>query len=99
MGWRVLGRNVRTAGGEIDLVAMDGDAVVLVEVKAKRAGGAALSDRVDHAKRRRLLAAWSFIARGRGFVGRPWRFDVVEVDGTTSPPTVVLRRGAFRSRR
>ncbi len=34
-GWRVIGRNVRVSGmrGEIDIVAIDGDTVVIVEVK------------------------------------------------------------------
>jgi len=93
----VLGRNVRTRLGEIDLVALDGTTVVLVEVKTRREGGGGTADRVDHAKRRRLAGAWRSIAGGRGLAGRPWRFDVVEVDASVRPPAVVVRSGAFRS--
>jgi putative endonuclease len=37
-GWRILARNVRRRGGELDLVALDGDEVVFVEVRARRRG-------------------------------------------------------------
>jgi len=38
-GYRIVARNVRLPGGEIDVIARDGSIVVFVEVKA-RAGGA-----------------------------------------------------------
>lgn len=34
-GWRVIERNWRGKGGELDLVALDGDALVGVEVKTR----------------------------------------------------------------
>lgn len=53
-GLEVLARNVRTAFGEIDLVAMDGDVVVFVEVKSRRgAGGHDALAAVDARKQRR----------------------------------------------
>lgn len=36
--WEVVERNARTRYGELDIVALDGDALVFVEVKAGRAG-------------------------------------------------------------
>ncbi len=36
LGWRVLARNWRGPSGEIDLVARDGDELVIVEVKTRR---------------------------------------------------------------
>jgi Holliday junction resolvase-like predicted endonuclease len=88
---------VRTSGGEVDLVALDGETVVLVEVKARGKAGTRRPDRVDHAKRTRLRAAWASIARG-GLASRPWRFDVVEVDDADGRPRAVLRSEAFRGR-
>jgi len=54
-GYRILGRNVRVPGGEIDLVALDGAVLVFVEVKRRdsRRFGTALGA-VDARKRRRL---------------------------------------------
>jgi Holliday junction resolvase-like predicted endonuclease len=39
-GWRIVARNVRVADvrGELDLIAVDGDALVFAEVKARRSG-------------------------------------------------------------
>jgi len=36
-GWEILDRNARTRHGELDIVALDGGALVFVEVKAGRA--------------------------------------------------------------
>ncbi|MFW7414020.1 YraN family protein [Demequina sp. SO4-18] len=61
-GWEVLERNWRTARGEIDIVAADGDAAVAVEVKTRRtdACGSPLEavTPAKVARLRGLLAAW-----------------------------------------
>ncbi|HEY0215495.1 MAG TPA: YraN family protein [Cellulomonas sp.] len=62
-GWRVLDRNWRSgAVGELDLVALDGDALVAVEVKTRSSAAfghpaeAVTADKV--ARLRRLTARW-----------------------------------------
>ncbi len=64
-GWKLLERNARTRHGELDVVALDGDALVFVEVKAGRTGSLHGPERpllaIDTRKRRRvrrLAAAW-----------------------------------------
>jgi putative endonuclease len=64
-GWEILERNARTRHGELDIVALDGRALVFVEVKAGRAGAAFGPERpilaVDSRKQRRvrkLATAW-----------------------------------------
>lgn len=64
-GWRLLERNARTRHGELDIVALDGPALVFVEVKAGRADSLHGPERpllaIDHRKQRRirrLAAAW-----------------------------------------
>ncbi len=90
-GFEILARNVRSSLGEIDLVALDGDVVVFVEVKARRRGpddarrtrAALVSglEAVDARKQRRLVRlAQAFLARA-GWSGRAARFDVVAVAG------------------
>ena len=84
-GWRIVGRNVRLSAGELDLVALDGDVLVFVEVKAGREGASAGPERPAHAvgprKQRKLrLLAREWIARGRGpSAVAGYRFDVVGV--------------------
>jgi putative endonuclease len=64
-GWKVLARNARTRFGELDLVCLEGDALVFVEVKAGRVGSSGGPGRpvlaVGFAKQRRirvLARAW-----------------------------------------
>lgn len=57
-GYEILSRNVHTEGGEIDIIARDGETVVFVEVKARsKRDGFVPSDRIDHAKVERLQGA------------------------------------------
>lgn len=90
-GLAVLDRNWRSATGEVDIIARDGDVLVLCEVKTRRglAFGppAEAVDREKVARLRRLAAEW--LAQ-TGVRPREVRFDVVEV---FSPP-----RGAPRVR-
>ncbi|MFI2779019.1 YraN family protein [Streptomyces sp. ALB3] len=87
-GMTVLDRNWRCRAGEIDIVARDGDAVVVCEVKARRAGSfehpmaavtPAKADRL-----RRLAEIW--LDRHGGAPPGGARIDLV---GVTLP-----RRGA-----
>ncbi|MGH7948929.1 MAG: YraN family protein, partial [Candidatus Binataceae bacterium] len=75
-GYRIVTRNFRAVGAEIDLVAMDGAIVVFVEVKTRRGQGAGTpQDSVDERKQRQLRrAAEVFTARYRAG-DRAMRFD------------------------
>ena len=94
-GLPVVARNVRAGGGEIDLVATEGRAVVFVEVKwRKDASRGAPAEAVTPAKRRRLLsAARAWLAENPAAGGRDVRFDVVAIDGGTGKTDWI--RGAF----
>ena len=79
-GLRIVVRNFRVRGGEIDLICRDGRALVFVEVRQRSRsdfGGAGAS--ITAAKRRRLvLAAQHYL------IGKPdcdCRFDCVLLDG------------------
>ena len=77
-GARVLERNVRLAGVEVDLVAEDGGAHVVVEVKYRGRGdygGAAAA--IDHTKRERLRRAALALQRGSA---RRVRIDVIAIE-------------------
>lgn len=82
-GLRVLVRNWRCRGGEIDLVAQDGATLVFAEVRLRRNsrfGGAAAS--IDARKRARIvLAARLLLASRPAWAGRPCRFDAILLDG------------------
>ncbi len=63
--WEIVERNARTRHGELDIVALDGRALVFVEVKAGRAGSIYGPEQPVHAvgprkqrRIRRLATAW-----------------------------------------
>lgn len=90
-GYRVLARNVRVPGGEIDAVCLDGPTLVIVEVKRRdsRSFGSALRA-VDARKRatlRRIAADYAQIVAPSATI----RFDVVALDGQR----LKLHRNAF----
>jgi putative endonuclease len=84
-GWEIVARNARTRFGELDIVAVDGRALVFVEVKAGRAGSAFGPERpvlgVGPRKQlriRRLAAAWMMERRDTPRYAEI-RFDAVGV--------------------
>ncbi|MBV8148485.1 MAG: YraN family protein [Candidatus Eremiobacteraeota bacterium] len=90
-GYRVLARNVRIPGGEIDAVCLDGNTLVVVEVKRRdsSAFGTALGavDARKRAKLRRIAADYAQIVAPSAKI----RFDVVTLDGNRPR----LHRNAF----
>ena len=80
-GWRILDRNWRIRMGELDIVALDGRALVMVEVKSQRAGNRSGPVRpvlaVGRLKQRRLrMLAQAWLQAG----GRRARFETVRFD-------------------
>jgi len=78
-GFRIIARNVRSRRGELDLVAVDGDTLVFVEVKAWRSFGFDdLGLSVGPGKIDRLVeTAKFFLSLNREYNGMAVRFDVV----------------------
>ena len=96
-GLRILARNVRCRGGEVDLICLDRGSITFVEVRLRtnpRFGGAGES--ITAAKQRRVLLAarWWLNGQGRRFQAAPCRFDAVLLDGLDDARITWLR-GAF----
>ena len=81
-GLRILLRNYRVRGGEIDCIALDGNTLVFVEVRLRRNirfGGAAAS--IDSRKQQRIIhAARCYLLRYPRQAERPCRFDCILLD-------------------
>jgi putative endonuclease len=85
-GFRIVARNFRAAGAEIDLVAMDDETLVFIEVK-RRIGTFAGTpgEAVDAHKQEQIRrAAGIFVGRYRAGEHR-MRFDVVAISGSGRP--------------
>jgi len=79
-GWVVLGRNVRTPYGEIDLVARQGDEIVFIEVKTRTTSSLGPPEiAVTVRKRRHMLDSASYFMQEHPEYDGHWRVDVAAV--------------------
>lgn len=82
-GMRLVARNFRTRRGEIDLIVLDGEALVFVEVKAWSVFSSGELERaLDGRKIDRIVeTAKIFLLRNRQYSCMSVRFDVVFIGG------------------
>lgn len=93
---RLLERNFRSRGGEIDLIMRQGETLVFIEVRYRRSRdyGSPL-ETVTQTKQRRLIAAASHYLQRRN-LDLPCRFDVVGISGS-GQERIEWIRDAFQS--
>ncbi len=81
-GLKVLTRNFRCRGGEIDLICRNGKTLVFVEVRRRRSasfGGAGAS--ITRSKQRRIILAAQHYLTANAKTECDCRFDCVLLDG------------------
>ncbi|MBL8397147.1 MAG: YraN family protein [Candidatus Accumulibacter sp.] len=94
-GVRIVARNYRCRGGEIDLVCRDGRTLVFVEVRFRHRashGGAIAS--ITAGKRHRLLLAARHYLASHALTGTDCRFDCLLLD-QLSENAIEWLRNAF----
>lgn len=82
-GLKVIARNYRVRGGEIDLICRDGRVLVFVEVRLRRRGdfGGAAASITERKRQRLVLAARHYLAGpAASHADAPCRFDAVLMD-------------------
>jgi putative endonuclease len=84
-GWRIIERNAHTRFGELDLIAVDGEAIVFIEIKAihqySKRGPEHPFLAITRGKQqqiRRLATAWLATRRG-SLRFKDLRFDVIGI--------------------
>ena len=80
LGWRIVGRNVRVGRGELDIVAADGDELVIIEVRTRKIGKLSPSETTVGPKKieTTLRSARNYVERILCYDGN-WRIDIVAV--------------------
>ncbi len=89
---RIIARNYRCRGGEIDLVCRDGKVLVFVEVRLRQNtafGGAAAS--VTAIKQRRIILAAQHFLMTNALTNDDCRFDCILMNGTSGNDVEWLR--------
>jgi putative endonuclease len=79
-GYRIIGTNIRTPFGELDIVARHKGAMVFAEVKSRLShslGPPFLS--VTTAKQRHIIKNALYYLKRNGLIDSAWRIDVVSV--------------------
>ena len=96
-GLKILKRNYLCRHGEIDIVALDGDAICFVEVKTRRPQPLLDPHRtVTAAKRRKVRAVARHYLRSKKLMDRVCRFDIASVIcPEEGDPEVELIKHAF----
>lgn len=103
-GLELVLRNFRCRVGEIDLVMLDGDCLVIVEVRCRQPGispgfrfPSAIQSIGPHKQRKLTRAALFFLGKHKAFRNHKVRFDVVAFDGP-APDRYTLQwiKDAFR---
>lgn len=79
-GYRLIERNWRCPGGELDIIAADGDTLVFVEVRTRsgpRFGSA--EESITPTKQARLIELGQTYLQEKAAPDQPWRIDVVAI--------------------
>lgn len=95
LGYKILERNYRIRGGEIDIVAKDHDYLVFVEVKTRYSHDYGLpSESITPWKIKFLLKTAQFYLQKINWGDKPYRLDFVAIDFTDDPekPAIELIR-------
>ena len=99
-GMEIVARNFRSRGGEVDIVAREGDTLAFVEVRSRgREDFGRPEESVDRGKRLRVVsAARGYLAAAPPADWREARFDVAAVEEGPSGPVIRYYPNAFDAR-
>lgn len=96
-GFRIVERNFRCKGGEVDLIVWRKEEIHFVEVKAR--GSKAFGDPLEsigEAKQRRISqAAQIFLLKNPVFDKHQKNFSVITVNSSVTPPQIEFIPNAF----
>ena len=96
-GYKILERNFRIRGGEIDIIAIDKDTLVYVEVKTRSSNYFGRPEEsVTPRKLKFLERSAKFYRINRKYLKLPnlERIDVITVDSSSAVPQINLIRNA-----
>lgn len=96
LGYKIIERNFRIKGGEIDIVARDKSTLVYIEVKTRTSYRFGLpQEAVTPAKLRFLERAAKFYRSSRKNLPELERIDVLAIDLSNTKPEYTLIKNAF----
>ena len=98
-GYKILERNFRIRGGEIDIIALDGQTLAYVEVKTRTSYQFGRPEESVTLRKLKFLerAAKFYKAKRKNFIKLPdlERIDFVGIDMSGGEPNIKLIKNAF----
>src|SRR3954452_9742515 len=89
LGYKLLTRNFRVEGGEIDIIARDGKTLVFIEVKTRAYDDPTPEEQINNFKMHQITkAAKTFLSR-YGFPQPPARLEVVAIVWNKGQPPII----------
>jgi putative endonuclease len=79
LGYKILTRNFKIDGGEIDIIARDGKTLVFIEVKTRAYDDPTPEEQVNDFKQHQVTKAAKVFLVRYGFPQPPARFDVIAI--------------------
>lgn len=100
LGYRIVAANHSDRQGELDLIALDGNTIVIVEVRSTSTADPTVpAASVNFSKQKRLTEAALRFLHARRLLNHPVRFDVIAIAWPTGQrkPTLVHYPHAFEA--
>lgn len=96
-GLKLISKNYRFRGGELDLVMLEKQTLVFIEVRFRRNRdfGGALASVTAKKQQRMMLTAQHFLQSHPEYQSLRARFDVVSLEGSRTNTTLQWVRDAF----
>ncbi len=97
-GYTILGQNIRTPFGEIDLLARDANTTVFIEVKTRTSDAFGMPEvAITHDKQMHMVEAAEAYLQDHPELSCDWRVDVVAIRGIPgrSEPEIILFENAL----
>lgn len=95
-GYKRIVRNYCCPLGEVDLIAQDGDTLVFIEIKTRKARSMAYAkEAVDIRKRRQISKVALAYMKSNNCCDVKARFDVIAVHVTEGKPEIEVIKNAF----
>ena len=85
MGYKIIERNFTVRGGEIDIIAKEGEYTCFVEVRMRKSNSyGSPAETIDLRKQKRIIKAAQLYAMKNAIYDSPMRFDVVLINADSS---------------
>jgi len=89
LGYKLLTRNYKFEGGEIDIIARDGKTLVFIEVKTRAYDDPTPEEQVNDVKQHQITKAAKYFLSRYGFPQPPARFDVIAIVWPKGQPPII----------